>query len=693
MVKVSSKDPGSGFIYEKFGSLKILFVALVLTYSLLWTVFHVANHEHIFGIESKMERDYEPLNRSSIVSTSASVGESGLRVEANVSIRAPILPSAQVVSGQSGRAGAHSGDRQGYDVGRDEKEAQHRGDGGVRGVAPLETASLAASNQELDHRGSLPSVSAAKLTRIERGSGNPRQSVPGLISGAAGHDSRLQTNMPGAIGQQGGIDVVDQIPSAGLANFSSTVPLAAPSNISACVPWQPKYPTEEGFAHWLDELYADLVGHTLLLENIQSKDSLWRNVTVERPEVGRRQRALFFCGWVAFWDMETAAKKGGPSGEFVIWGDLIAGMAALGYRLTVVSKIVDMWIYLKADPSYFDIIITDYDGLGTAENIGHFPEHHCRYYIVDGFGTQPAFNMKRHLNLKRILVPYEFDGSNSVIHMVTAQLPREQWESERSPSGLIWAKDQKYLATIDGALSAIPPTVRLYTTLRTDQRKASPMKLSNVVNLGYKRKPEFLQLLTQHQFLIGVGSPLDGPTPLEAIAHGCAYINPKFTPPRIFQGKPTRFPYTSQHPFIEEHIGPPHAFTININNATALKAAVDDILAQTIVPFVHPHHRPDGYVANLRSIFDSLQGNCSNSAMPLKHPGNRVFPSFGAFARASCGGRCQRTDWVQVQAKSKALAAALLEFPDITMDDAVYFPAPINRPKRCAISDASFSRA
>lgn len=44
---------------------------------------------------------------------------------------------------------------------------------------------------------------------------------------------------------------------------------------------------------------------------------------------------------------------------------------------------------------------------------------------------------------------------------------------------------------------------------------------------------------------MGLSFPYEGPAPLEAIANGCAFLNPKFNPPKsskntdFFKGKPT----------------------------------------------------------------------------------------------------------------------------------------------------------
>jgi hypothetical protein len=57
---------------------------------------------------------------------------------------------------------------------------------------------------------------------------------------------------------------------------------------------------------------------------------------------------------------------------------------------------------------------------------------------------------------------------------------------------------------------------------------------------------------------------LIGPGPMEAIANGCAYIQPKFIPPRnkynddVMRGKPTARFYNSQVPYLEDYVGEPY---------------------------------------------------------------------------------------------------------------------------------------
>ena len=73
-----------------------------------------------------------------------------------------------------------------------------------------------------------------------------------------------------------------------------------------------------------------------------------------------------------------------------------------------------------------------------------------------------------------------------------------------------------------------------------------------------------------------------GPAPLEAIANGAIFLNPKFTPPHgrgntdFFNGKPTSRNLTSQHPYVEEFVK--HSvITVDIEDVDAVKKALERI--------------------------------------------------------------------------------------------------------------------
>lgn len=445
---------------------------------------------------------------------------------------------------------------------------------------------------------------------------------------------------------------------------------------------------------WYDKLLLELENQNLLRENILSKEFVWRNLSFPDDVYFPQRHALLYLGWVAFWNMEEYAKMGGPAGEFVIWGDFITALAALGYQLTIVKRFLDLWIYLKANPEKYDIIITDYDGLGTAENIGHFPRYHCRYYLIDGFGTQQQFN-KRNLDLKRILTPYPFDGSNSPIHIISSVLPSYLRSLPRE-QGVLWSKDPSFLLPHLETIRYIAEklNITLITTFRTniaDKVTVDALQqirsIPNIKFFNFLDRFEYLKLLSGSMFLIGFGRPLDGPTPFEAIAHGCAFINPLFLIPFVHNNKPTRYAYHSQHPFVQDNVPEPYAYTIDITNHTLLSNVIANIIHRfrqrvdyesnqkdaSQFYYRHPSHIPSNYVMNIHEILSNTsESKClakyskEGISPPSKHPGNNVYETFSDFIRDNCQGFCQ-PHWVDLESSKSLFYKTLNKTQQLTV--------------------------
>ena len=64
-----------------------------------------------------------------------------------------------------------------------------------------------------------------------------------------------------------------------------------------------------------------------------------------------------------------------------------------------------------------------------------------------------------------------------------------------------------------------------------DAAKDNPI-FNNVVNHGFLNQTQLAALLKSVEIFIGLGFPLEGPAPLEAIAAGAAFLNPRFDPPQ-----------------------------------------------------------------------------------------------------------------------------------------------------------------
>lgn len=215
---------------------------------------------------------------------------------------------------------------------------------------------------------------------------------------------------------------------------------------------------------------------------------------------------------------------------------------------------------------------------------------------------------------------------------------------------MIWAKSYKYIHEKLPILREISEYLPLVGTFGEDSSRS---EIQFITQFPFMNRTAFLQLLSSSLFLIGVGNPLDGPTALEAIAHGCIFINPRFSPPIHVENKPTRYLYTSQHPFAEKYIPPPHVYTVDFNNRQTLHQVIKQILRsnQTISPFIHPWHTPGKFLENLRDIFSSSKrSTCeknSSSVTPNRHPNNRVYGSFLEFLQDRCGSVCF-PHWTQI---------------------------------------------
>ena len=94
--------------------------------------------------------------------------------------------------------------------------------------------------------------------------------------------------------------------------------------------------------------------------------------------------------------------------------------------------------------------------------------------------------------------------------------------------------------------------------------------------------------LQETRLFIGLGFPYEGPAPLEAIANGCYFLNPRFDPPlnrdntKFFKDKPTLRALTSQNPYVERFIGKPYVYTVDILNRQEVDNALKEMLSHEV---------------------------------------------------------------------------------------------------------------
>ncbi|KAK6045016.1 hypothetical protein COOONC_17479 [Cooperia oncophora] len=124
----------------------------------------------------------------------------------------------------------------------------------------------------------------------------------------------------------------------------------------------------------------------------------------------------------------------------------------------------------------------------------------------------------------------------------------------------------------------------------SDLKDANESVFSDIVNHGFLNTTGIAALLKSTSIFVGLGFPFEGPAPLEAVAHGAVFINPRFEPAKnrlntaFFRDKPTLREFTSQSPYMES-IGAPYVYTVNYNDTDQLLYAVRQALKEQVSQF------------------------------------------------------------------------------------------------------------
>jgi hypothetical protein len=334
------------------------------------------------------------------------------------------------------------------------------------------------------------------------------------------------------------------------------------------------------------------------------------------------RRVLVHPGLVPVFSMN--GEGSGPKGELVQWASLIAAIARLGHNLTVAITPADYGAALMSfDPHW---IFTDYAGIrgylhGGTKTVpgfdfpGYYKQHRCRYYVLDIYGTSAEFNamtpskssgffnglqlpsLKQFLSWIPDTIPdpeNTFLGFAQVIDReVQRQAPALKAAAPRT--ALVWGKEQSYWTAPGVADYLARFTDKGYALHATMGGVGIPKSIA-VTNHGSMSPHDFVRLLASAELFIGLGDPIIGPSPIDALAYGCVYINPKFIPPKDLAkyGKPSHHAYTSQVPLLEA-IGEPHVYTVSINDFVAVDAAIGRIKQRNLAGLGVAAHEVEAY--------------------------------------------------------------------------------------------------
>ncbi|XP_035380684.1 alpha-1,6-mannosylglycoprotein 6-beta-N-acetylglucosaminyltransferase B isoform X1 [Electrophorus electricus] len=354
--------------------------------------------------------------------------------------------------------------------------------------------------------------------------------------------------------------------------------------------------------------------------------------------------------------------KGGPLGEMVQWADILTALYVLGHNLRISISVKELQGFLGVPPGRgscpltgplpFDLIYTDYHGLQQMkQHMGlSLKKHKCHIRVIDTFGTEPAYNHEEYatlhgyrtnwgywnLNSRQYMTMFPHTPDNSFMGFVSEELNETEkhrvQQSKVNNVAVVYGKEASMwkLQGKEKFLQILHRYMEVHGTVYYETQRP-PEVPAFVKNHGLLPQQELQQLLRKAKLFIGFGFPYEGPAPLEAIANGCIYLQPRFHPPHsslnheFFRGKPTSREVSSQHPYAEQYIGRPHVMTVDYNNSEEFETAVREIMRTKVEPYLPYEYTCEGMLERVHAYIEH-QDFCSPEAPFPPANASRVWP-------------------------------------------------------------------
>uniref|UniRef100_A0A3P9IEC6 alpha-1,6-mannosyl-glycoprotein 6-beta-N-acetylglucosaminyltransferase n=1 Tax=Oryzias latipes TaxID=8090 RepID=A0A3P9IEC6_ORYLA len=333
--------------------------------------------------------------------------------------------------------------------------------------------------------------------------------------------------------------------------------------------------------------------------------------------------------------------KGGPLGEMVQWADILTALHVLGHNLKISMSVKDLQGFLGVPPGRgscpltgplpFDLIYTDYHGLQQMkQHMGlSLKKHKCHIRVIDTFGTEPAYNHEEYatlhgyrtnwgywnLNSRQYMTMFPHTPDNSFMGFVSEELnateKRSIQQNKVNNMAVVYGKEASmWKQGKESFLEILHRYMEVHGTVYYETQRP-PEVPAYVKNHGLLPQHELQQLLRKAKLFIGFGFPYEGPAPLEAVANGCIFLQPKFQPPHsslnheFFRGKPTSREVYSQHPYAEQYIGRPHVMTVDYNNSLEFESAIKEIMRSKVQPYLPYEYTCEGMLERVHAYIQN----------------------------------------------------------------------------------------
>ncbi|KAK0147971.1 Alpha-1,6-mannosylglycoprotein 6-beta-N-acetylglucosaminyltransferase B [Merluccius polli] len=244
----------------------------------------------------------------------------------------------------------------------------------------------------------------------------------------------------------------------------------------------------------------------------------------------------------------------------------------------------------------------------------------CHIRVIDTFGTEPAYNQEEYatlhgyrtnwgywnLNARQYMTMFPHTPDNSFMGFVSEELneteKRNIQQNKVNNMAVVYGKEASMWKGKEGFLQILHRYMEVHGTVYYETQRPPEV-------------PAFL--------FIGFGFPYEGPAPLEAIANGCIFLQPKFQPPHsslnheFFRGKPTSRGVSSQHPYAEQYIGRPHVMTVDYNNSLEFDTAIREIMRTKVEPYLPYEYTCEGMLERVHAYIQNQDFCALETPFPL----------------------------------------------------------------------------
>ena len=348
-------------------------------------------------------------------------------------------------------------------------------------------------------------------------------------------------------------------------------------------------------------------------------------------------------------EMQHKLDKGGPSGDFVQWADVLSVLALVQADVELVLdrrsvKTVELATVVNAS-----LLLMDYNSLwlfhervdrlqAAYGNASLWDAVSCRVRVLDFFGSED-WSLERWFHsvdadLHQVWTAFPYLPNNTFLGFAVMPVDLDNRPSPytcnppspppvKADQAMLWGKDYRYyfddskhnaLSNVSLYLSVIRRAfgndTRLLTSLDEDDVYDTPgLQDIGAQSLGPVSAVNFSAVVRQSRALIGIGAPIDGISWLEALAEGTPFINPRMPRPFTAGQKPHRRLYASQVQYAES-LGEPYVYNLHDSlDEAEVRGVVERLRAQAMAPYTVPDFCVDAFVERVVRLV-AFQGFC-----------------------------------------------------------------------------------